>query len=213
MNNGMIKKTKPTTTFVSAKTQVNEVFMVSIFAFIAGFSTLVYETVWLRPLQIILGSTIYSSSLLLASFLAGFSMGSLFFCKKAENQKNSLRTFAFLEVMIGIAGIAIIIFLNNFPSLLQMKALKFVLMFFVFLVPSSMIGMTWPLINKIYVKGGGGKESGMIFFSNSLGASFGAIMAGFILVPFLGLSNTSIIASMANFAIAIVAFIISRRER
>jgi len=40
---------------------------------ISGFTGLVYEVVWVRPLQLIFGSTIYAFSTILTTFFIGFA--------------------------------------------------------------------------------------------------------------------------------------------
>jgi spermidine synthase len=58
-----------------------------ILFFISGFSGLVYEVVWNRMLVLVFGNTTLSTSTLLASFMAGLSLGSYFLGKYADKRR------------------------------------------------------------------------------------------------------------------------------
>src|SRR3989338_11531999 len=75
---------------------------------ISGFTALVYEIVWARPLQLIFGSTIYAVSTILTTFFVGFTLGSYAFRNLADRIKNPEKLFAFLELGIGLYGLIIL---------------------------------------------------------------------------------------------------------
>ncbi len=75
---------------------------------LSGMTSLMYEVVWTRPLQILFGSTIFAVSTILATFLFGFALGSYLFRNIADQSKNPLFIFAGLELGIGLYGIFII---------------------------------------------------------------------------------------------------------
>ena len=57
---------------------------------ISGFTALVYEVVWSRPLQLIFGSTIYAVSTILTTFFIGFALGSFIFRNISDKTKEVL---------------------------------------------------------------------------------------------------------------------------
>jgi uncharacterized protein YneF (UPF0154 family) len=71
-------------------------------------ATLMYEVLWVRPLSLVLGSTVYATSSMLAALMAGFMLGFYLFRKYAERVRNPLLLFFFLEVGTGLYGILII---------------------------------------------------------------------------------------------------------
>ena len=74
-----------------------------ILFFISGFSGLVYEVVWNRMLVLVFGNTTLSTSTLLASFMAGLSLGSYFLGKYADKRKRGILTiYGCLEIAIGL---------------------------------------------------------------------------------------------------------------
>ena len=44
---------------------------------LSGATALIYEVLWIRELRVVLGSTIYSSSVVFATYLLGLMMGAL----------------------------------------------------------------------------------------------------------------------------------------
>ena len=83
--------------------KMNRKFLLWAFA-ISGFTALVYEIVWSRPLQIIFGSTIYAVSTILTTFFVGFALGSYVLRNVADNSKNPVKLFAMLQLGIGLYG-------------------------------------------------------------------------------------------------------------
>src|SRR3989344_3568899 len=72
---------------------------------LSGMTALIYEVTWIRPLQLIFGSTIYAVSTMLTSLLIGFALGSYLFRNKADEAKSPILLFAKLELGIGLYGL------------------------------------------------------------------------------------------------------------
>lgn len=181
---------------------------------LSGMTALVYEVVWIRPLQLVFGSTIYAISTMLTTFMMGFALGSYLIRNIADRTKNPVLLFALLEFGIGIYGMIILFIFKILPSiylsalgLSGFQFLQFALCFIVLIIPATLFGATWPVANKIYVNlNNFGKDAGMLYSFNSLGAFVGVIAAGFILIPMLGTRNTSISAAVLNLLIAASVF-------
>ncbi len=186
---------------------------------ISGFTALVYEIVWIRYLQLIFGSTIYAVSTLLSTFMAGYVLGAFLFRNVADNTKKPSLVFSILQGAIGIYGLLIIPMFKLLPtlyiSLLEVPGsqfLQFALGFLVIIIPATLFGATWPVMNKAYIKVKVGKDAGMLYSLNSVGAVFGSIAAGFLLIPSLGLMRTSITASILNLVSASIIFLVWKRN-
>jgi len=172
---------------------------------ISGFTALVYEIVWIRYLQLIFGSTIYAVSTLLSTFMAGYVLGAFLFRNLADNTKKPSLVFSILQCAIGFYGLLIIPMFKLLPtlyiSLLEVPGsqfLQFALGFLVIIIPATLFGATWPVMNKAYIKVKVGKDAGMLYSLNSIGAVLGSLTTGFLLIPSLGLMRTSITASILN---------------
>lgn len=184
---------------------------------LSGMSALIYEIVWSRPLQLIFGSTIYAVSTILTTFFVGFALGSYFFRNIADRTKNPILIFAMLEFGIGLYGLVILQIFNILPKFylaLDINGLQFVQFFILFLVliiPATLFGATWPVVNKAYIGGGNvGKDAGKLYSFNSFGSAFGPLAAGFILIPLLGIKITSISVALLNLIIAVTLFAYSK---
>lgn len=185
--------------------------LLSIAFAISGMTALIYEIVWSRPLQLIFGSTIYAVSTILTTFFVGFALGSFLFRNIADKTKNPISLFGLLELGIGIYGLIILsLFKILTPIYLALNTpiLNFLLLFIVIIIPATLFGAIWPVINKAYVRTEKiGKDSGKLYAFNSLGSFTGPILAGFVLIPVLGIKNTSILAACLNLLIGLTIFV------
>lgn len=181
---------------------------------ISGMTALIYEIVWSRPLQLIFGSTIYAVSTILTTFFIGFALGSYVFRNIADKTKNPLRLFGLLEFGIGIYGLIILSLFKIITPIylaLDVLGLQFLLLFLILITPAILFGATWPVVNKAYVKKEKvGKDSGALYSFNSFGSFLGPILAGFVLIPILGIKSTSILVALINIIIGGYILIISK---
>src|SRR5882724_10407128 len=72
----------------------------------SGCAALIYEVVWYQLLQLVIGSTSVSMGILLATFMGGLCIGSLWLPRRWTNQ-HPLKIYAGLEA--GIAVFAILV--------------------------------------------------------------------------------------------------------
>ncbi|HLC88860.1 MAG TPA: hypothetical protein VJG49_02375, partial [Candidatus Nanoarchaeia archaeon] len=82
----------------------------------SGMAALIYEITWIRPLQFLLGSTIYTISIIFATFMLGLALGSLIISKHIDKTKNLPKTYALLEIGIGLYGILLLSIFNLLPK-------------------------------------------------------------------------------------------------
>ncbi|MBL7100463.1 MAG: fused MFS/spermidine synthase [Nanoarchaeota archaeon] len=190
---------------------------------LSGIAALIYEIAWTRPLQIIFGSTIYSLSMILAAFMIGLSLGSYLASLYADKIKNLPLSYALIEIGIGIYAVLLIIIFNKLPSIYTLlhnsfhtqfyifSFIQFVLVFFVLLVPTTLMGFSFPLVVKFYTGERIGKGVGTVYSANTFGAIIGSFSAGFILIPLFGVRYSIIFAGMVNVLVGcIILFIASK---
>ena len=179
---------------------------------LSGMTALIFEVTWTRPLQLIFGSTIYAISTILTTFFIGFALGSYALRNIADKAKNPLLLFAFLELVIGLYGLIALYLFKILPQaylyLAEMPGLQFVqffLLFLILIIPTTLFGATWPVVNKIYSNVESiGKDSGRLYSVNSFGSFIGSLTAGFILIPLLGITSTSLLAASINVMVALI---------
>ena len=74
----------------------------------SGCAALIYEIVWFQLLQLVIGSSAVSLAVLLGTFMGGMCLGSLALPRLISATRHPLRVYAFLELAIGLAGLAVL---------------------------------------------------------------------------------------------------------
>ena len=175
-----------------------------IIFFFTGFLALALEVLWTRVLILTIGSSTYAFSLILAGFLTGIALGSILISKFVDKIKNLWFELALTISLIGIFVVVLTPLFDDLPfyflkifgtfgeSFWQFEAAIFTIIFLILLLPTILMGITFPLGAKIYVrdlqKVGG--RVGEIYSINTLGCIFGSFSAGFILLPAFGLQKS-----------------------
>jgi spermidine synthase len=189
--------------------------------FVSGLSALLYQIVWLKYLGLIFGNTVYAAATLIAVFLAGLGIGA-FLLGRVLLKVQPLLLYAGAEALIGTLGAFSpngFAFLNRafvaaFPSMhdspLQLSLVRAGLAALFLLPPTILMGGTLPLLVRRFVgeREGSGKVVSALYAINTLGATTGVALAGFVLIPRVGLLATIFIAVLLNFTLAIVALLL-----
>ena len=201
-------------------------FLVYFIFFGSGICGLIYEVVWLRMLTRIMGVTIYATSTVLASFMAGLALGSFLLGRFIDKRQDPLRVYATLEFLIGATALLVpIIFSISLPlyryvyelsgeSQVLITVLRTLICFFALLLPTTMMGGTLPILTSWLVKRGNlfGRSFSLLYGINTLGAVFGVLISGFITLEFFGEYRTILIGVFLNVLVAILAYAIYKKE-
>jgi len=67
-------------------------------------AALIYEIIWIRPLSLVFGSTIYATSTIIASFILGLALGSWLAGRYSDRLQNPLKYFAIIQIGVGVYG-------------------------------------------------------------------------------------------------------------
>ena len=187
-------------------------------SFICGFTALAYEVLWTRLLVFSIASTVYSFSMMLTVFLLGIFFGSLLLIPLAPRIHNIRTALLILQAGTGIYVIGSLYGLESILSApwngynLTHPAVAFLRYFKdsagLMLAPTLMLGMCFPLLIKI-VSGGHknvGKATGQIYSANTLGAIFGSLCAGFLLLPSFGSQISLTLVATLNLLTTVLLF-------
>jgi spermidine synthase len=198
-------------------------FVAAIF-FVSGAAGLVYEVLWTRQLGLIFGISTYAVATVLATYMGGLALGSYIVGTWADRWKNPLLVYAILEVAIGAYALLVpalfaglrepYILLHDFAdSRAVLIGGRTLLAASILLIPTVLMGGTFPVLTRFWVRlpHNVGLGTGLLYFTNTAGAIVGCIAAGFFLIENFGLRGTTWIAAGINFAIAAIAFVLSRR--
>ena len=190
----------------------------------SGAAALIYEVVWVRPIQFVLGSTVYTVSIILAAFMAGLALGSWIISRWVEKIENLPAAYGVMEIGIGLYGILLLTIFNILPntywiiyslreSFYLFEGIQAVLIFGILLIPTSLMGATFPLLAKWYTEKKLGKGIGELYSANNIGAIIGSFAAGFILIPFLGIKGSIIVAAAINILVGCsILFLFAKRR-
>src|SRR5256885_7579024 len=74
----------------------------------SGCAALIYEIVWFEMLGLIVGSSAISMGVILATFMGGMCIGSLYLSRFVSRQQHPLRVYAMLEAGIGVCGLLVL---------------------------------------------------------------------------------------------------------
>jgi spermidine synthase len=172
--------------------------------FLSGFVALAYEIAWIRLLALVLGSSTYSFSLMLAAFIAGITLGSYLISRRILPRVDSYLLFGIAELGIGMSIIVTLPLYERLPYVfLRLSGIlnrtpetfflyetgKFLFCFLLMLLPTTFLGMTLPLASRIVTQSVTqmGRNVGLVFSLNTLGNVLGAVLAGLWLLPLLGM--------------------------
>jgi spermidine synthase len=192
---------------------------------LSGFTGLAYEVYWTRILTFFFKDSIYDFTIVLTTFLAGIVAGSLLCGRFIRNGRNTGFWFAVGEILIGLSSLAGLFLIGRFPYLindLQTNTalvnqygegfwragtmIRFGYASLLMIVPTCLFGATFPLVSRI-VAGNAqtlGRRIGLMNGINTLGATLGSIMAGFVFISWLGLQKSIVLTALANIVAGLV---------
>lgn len=191
---------------------------------LSGFASLMYEILWTRILIAVFGSSTYSFSIMLMAFISGITLGSFIVSSDFVSKLNRINVLIVSQLMIALTILISLLLLPYLPyQFWQMSTLfsktnqafsiflsfEFLICFFLMFIPTIFMGMSLPLIVEIvaYHKRLIGFSVGIVFSVNTLGNVLGAIFAGLIFIPLLGIKNSFLIGILINISSAIVLFV------
>ena len=194
--------------------------------FLSGATSLVYQVLWLRLLILIFGSTLFATSAILTTFMAGLALGAFLAGRAMDGSRRSpLVVYGWLEIGIGLYALVVpTLFEALTPvyrwvwsaggqdSLLLLNAAKFVGIAAVLLLPTTLMGASLPVLAR-EVAGDPrriGGQVGALYAVNTFGAVLGTFLAGFVAIPTLGVRRTMMAAAAGNLALGAAAVLLGR---
>lgn len=195
--------------------------------FVSGATALVYETIWLRELVLVFGSTLYATSAILSTFMGGLALGAWLAGRAMERLRVSpLRVYGFVEIALGgyallvpaLLGlltpvVSVIWGAGGSDSFFWLSVGKLAGIVAVLLPPTVLMGATLPVLARQVARREGaiGGEVGALYAVNTLGAVAGTALAGFLLLPTLGMTATLRATAAANAGIGAIALFLAGR--
>ena len=188
----------------------------------SGIAALIYEIVWFQLLELVIGSTAVSLSVLLATFMGGMCLGSLLFPRLVPGGRNPLRVYACIELGIGVCGILVLLVVPFVGSVytawsgygLRGFLLRGAVAAVCLVVPTLLMGATLPALARA-AEAEPDRVSwlGFLYAANIAGAVFGCLFSGFYLLRQYDVTIATYIAVAINIAVAGVAVALAAQHR
>ncbi|MBN4079537.1 hypothetical protein JYT26_02740, partial [Beggiatoa alba] len=190
---------------------------------LSGFVALIYEGIWARYLKLFLGHSSYGQILTLCIFMGGIGIGALLAARYTRTIKNPFLVYALIELLIGLGGffyhdlyvLSTEIFYENIAGLTPLSAelTKIIIAVTITGPMAILLGATFPLLAVAMIRisrDGGLSAFPLLYFTNSIGAAIGILLASYILIPQLGTEGSLHLAAQGNIAIALGFFFIGK---
>ncbi len=181
----------------------------------SGAASMIYEVSWIRVLTIVLGGSTYAFTVMLAAVILGIAIGSALVAALPRLARSGLGAFGLLEVSVAFVVLAMVPIYNRLSYIYvkmaagiprepeaypQFLLIGFLLCVAVMLIPTVLLGATFPLATRLASRSmptlGGGV--GRAYAFNTAGTLFGTIISAHLLFPWLGLFGTFAFAASLN---------------
>lgn len=200
---------------------------------LSGFAALGYQVVWTRTLAIFSLNAVFSFTIMLVTFLIGLAAGSAWAGRRIDHHPQPLALFGWLQVGIGMCAVIALYAFARMPTLLDMFTARtgflaslwaeFFAAAVIMIVPTFLMGAVFPVAARLYTGPSladaaavtapqqrmVGSRVGRLYALNTVGATLGACVAGFVFIPLIGLQRSSLLLAALNLMIGAVAVLMA----
>jgi len=192
---------------------------------IEGFTSLAYEVIWTRILSGLgVVITVYSYSLVVATFIAGLAIGSFLIARVIDKRRDLLILLAGIEIAIGVSALLLLpmfrivepgVYGGQISNWWELVATTALWLGMLMIVPTTLMGATFPIVSKIYTINFKqlGRRIGKIGCLDTVGSVFGAFAGGFILIPLFGMQMSVVLLALVNMVIGAAVLLSHPRMR
>ena len=164
-----------------------------------GLASFVYEIVWIRMLNLVLGASTHSFELMLSAFILGLALGGRWIRRRLDSIEHPLAVLGFIQLaMASFAALTLPMYDFSFTLMSGIfhasaptaagytlfMILSSALVLLVMLPTTFCAGMTLPLITQALLQTEAGERSvGEVYAANTIGAIAGVLLAVHVLIP------------------------------
>ena len=192
---------------------------------LSGAAGLVYELIWVRQLYQVFGSTIHSVTTVVAAYMGGLGLGAWVLGRRVDRYARPAVLYGLLELAIGIFGLlspwvtqgigAVYLGVARAlgPGLWAGTAIKFAFAFVVLLIPTFLMGGTLPVLTRAFARDRSDQlrgELALFYGLNTVGGVAGCLLAGYVLIEFVGLRTSLLATAALNLALGAAALLLAR---
>ena len=189
----------------------------------SGLCALAYQVAWNRIFSLLLGSSVYAFSLILTTFILGLALGTVAFSRKVNQLKNPLAVFGILQAAIGVSALMALPLFGDVPFVnrwvyqnwsMEFASIQwsvFLVIFSLLFIPTFCMGGQFPIVIRLVARKLDtlGHSIGKVYASNTVGTIVGSFLAGFVLIPWIGIQNTILVAVVLNMLIGFALLVMS----
>jgi spermidine synthase len=198
---------------------------------LSGLGAMTLQVLWTRALAVVLGSSIFSFTLILLAFLIGLGGGSAVFGKVADRTSQPVRALALLHLGIAAAVGFSYLITDDLPFVFAalvsstragvdaIQLCQFAAACATVLPATFLMGGVFPLSIRIVAARFDrvGADVGRAYGINTVGAIAGSFLSGFVVLPLLGLQRGIYAAALVGLALSAGLFAVApqlpRRQR
>lgn len=188
--------------------------------FVSGFTALLYQVAWQRMLGLFSGSDVRSVTIVVASYLLGLGLGNLISSRNSDrfNNRQCVQIYGFCNLGIALFAVASrflfydLLFLR-LQYLAQSPLLMLGIVLVSLLVPTTLMGISLPLLSKAINRGieQAASRIGWLYGVNTLGSGLGTLISGWYLVGTFGYEKTVYLGATFSTCVSLMAFTIARQ--
>jgi len=191
---------------------------------LSGFAGLVYQVLFSKALALTFGSTSTATYTVLATYMGGMALGAWLGGALAARRTNPLVLYALCELGIGLYCLATPVFFPLIrdayvalaagipPDAPALLVARFGIGAAALVAPTILMGMTLPILVRFFEqrRQALGVSVAGLYAANTGGAAFGALLAGYAILPALGMTRTTLVAVALNLLAAYLGFRLSK---
>lgn len=194
---------------------------------VVGFAFFLMELVWYRMLGPLLGGSVFTFGLILAVALAGIGIGGLVYARVGADRPATIGAFAFTCLLEAVA-IAAAFALGDDLSTLAIVLTPFSRLGFlaqvsgwtavtvIVVLPAALVaGYQFPMLVALLGRGreGLGRQLGLTYATNTIGAIVGSLAGGFGILPWLSAPGAWRLVAALLLVLGVAATVIRSKGR
>ncbi len=178
--------------------------LVWIAAAVAGVATIAYEVLVARMAALQLGSSLFAWGVVLALFLLGLAAGNLAFARRAARSSHPARDLGWIQAAAGISiGLGLWLLAPALTAPARGLAPEALLAVAAGAAPTFLMGGAFPFFVRLGVPDARvGAGFGAVCAANTAGGILGALLAPFVLLPWLGPAHGALVCAGLNSLLA-----------
>jgi spermidine synthase len=173
---------------------------------ITGFSEMGFQVILIVAFQVLYGYVYYKIALIVSAFMGGLALGGYFVTKKMDSIKDPFGLYVNIQKMVCIYPLLLLIVLLASKNFIGYGHNLTAILFICLPAIAGFVGgLQFPLAGRLCIARNSkiGNAAGVIYASDMIGSSLGALIISVLSIPILGIMETCIAISLMNLPVLI----------